>query len=381
MDYQGIDSVLVGVGGAGKTHTLAMILDEPLPDKRVSTPCTKPPVRTVTQVTIGEEGGVLERVESEQYCSIIANTAREVAYSLPRTPVARISPVPYFMRELEKKMNQCLREEDGSLVQIHRPLYKLRWNRLTDSGGQPQFLEVLPIFLHHISLGIFVIKLNVRLDAFPMIEFYNHAGNSVGTPYKSCYSQEQVIRHFMRALISQGGQRMGVKFLFIGTHRDRMEESNESVQDKNEKLKKIIKSFNMKSNVIYRGCNPIFAINAKAPDENDWKIMEQVRSELVKSANVPPISIPIRSVCVRGRGLIKRAPFLYQSKLINCFSPSGGLPWSWPCSVSSRRPSKLCCWSQNAWSWWPTSISMRPTSRLPSTTFTRSNTSTTMRVG
>ena len=58
----------------------------------------------------------------------------------------------------------------------------------------------------------------------------------------------------MRALISQGGWGMSVKFLFIGTHSDYMEESkDESIQDKNEKLKEIIMSFNMKSNVIYRG--------------------------------------------------------------------------------------------------------------------------------
>ena len=306
VDYQGIDSVVVGIGGAGKTHILAMILNEPLPDKRVSTPCTKPPVRTVTQVTISEDDGVLERVESEEYFSIFADTAREVVHCLPSTsqpPLVMICPVPHFMRELEEKMNQSLNhedpEEDRKPVQIRRLLYKLRWNRLTDSGGQPQFLEVLSIFLHHISLGIFVIKLNEQLDAFPMIEFYNHAGNSVGDPYRSCYSQEQVIRHFMRALISQGGQRKDMKFLFIGTYRDRMEESkNESIQDKNEKIKKIITSFKMEPNVVYNGQDPLFAINAKNPKEEDWKVMRQVRRELVKSADVPSIQIPIRSVVI-----------------------------------------------------------------------------------
>ena len=299
VDYQGIDSVLVGIGGAGKTHTLAMILNDPLPDKRVSTPCTKPPVRTVTQVTIGEDGGVLERVEGETYLSIIADTARDVAYSLPPTsqlPQVTLCPVPYFMRELEKEMNWSLDlEEDRKPVQKRRLLYKLRWNRLTDSGGQPQFLEVLLIFLHHISLGIVVIKLNERLDAFPMIEFYNHDGNLVGTPYKSCYSQEQVIRHFMRALISQSGKGMDIKFLFIGTHRDRIEESkDESIQDNNEKIKEIITLFNMNSNVIYKECNPIFAINAKNPGKDDWNVIKRVRSELIKCANVSPIPIPIR---------------------------------------------------------------------------------------
>ena len=300
VDYQGIDSVVVGIGGAGKTHTLAMILKERIPDKRVSTPCTNPPVRTVTQMTISEDCGVLERVDDENYLTIVSDTVREVAHSLPSTsqPLVRICLVPHFMRELEEKMNQCLHHENPEEpVQNRRLLYKLRWNRLTDSGGQPQFLEVLPIFLHHISLGIFVIKLNERLDGFPMIEFYNHAGNSVGAPFMSRYSQEQVIRHFMRALISQCGQKVDVKFLFIGTHRDRMEESkDESIHDKNEKLKKIIISFKMESNVVYNGQDPIFAINAKSPQEEDWKVIGQVRKMLVKSANVPPIQIPIRSV-------------------------------------------------------------------------------------
>lgn len=45
VDLQSADSVLMGVTGSGKTNSLAMALDEPLPDKQVSTP----PVRTVTR--------------------------------------------------------------------------------------------------------------------------------------------------------------------------------------------------------------------------------------------------------------------------------------------------------------------------------------------
>ena len=300
VDYQGIDSVLVGIAGAGKTHVLAMILDENLPDQRVSTPCTRPPVRTIAQVTVNEDCGVLERVEGEKYFSIVTDTVREVASSLPPTfHSPMVSHVPRSMRKLEEKIIQCLQRNNSNSLQTCKLLNKLRWNRLMDSGGQPQFLEVIPIFLHHISLVIFVIKLNERLDAFPMIEFYNHAGNSVSPPYKSCYSQEQVIRHFMRAFISQGGQGMGVKFLFIGTHKDRMEESkDESIQDKNEKLKKIIVSFDVRRNVIHIGRDPIFAVNAKTPDDGDWKVMKQVRNMLVQSTNVPPISIPIRLVLI-----------------------------------------------------------------------------------
>ena len=42
-------------------------------------------------------------------------------------------------------------------------------------GGQSQFLEILPIIIH-ISVGLIVLKLNERLDAFPTMEFYDEEG-------------------------------------------------------------------------------------------------------------------------------------------------------------------------------------------------------------
>ena len=188
-------------------------------------------------------------------------------------------------------MHRRLYEKEDGEPQL---LYKLRWIRLTDSGGQPQFLEILPIFIHHISLGIIVIKLNERLDCFPMMEFYNEEGESVGEPYKSCYSQWQVVKHFLRALKSQAGEGKDVKFLFIGTHKDRMKECDESFEDKNYILQQIVHSFNMLANIIYNGLGLIFPINAETPKAEDWEVMKQVRCRLVACADVPRIKIPVR---------------------------------------------------------------------------------------
>ena len=291
MDLQAIDSVLVGVGGAGKTHTLNMITNRPAPAKRVSTSCTRPPVQIM--MSVSEE--TVAMVGKEKYFDIVVDTAKDVGLSLQVTcsspPPRRKVDIPKYMRKLEEEMYQRLREED---IEKPKLLYKLRWNRLTDSGGQPQFLEILPIFIHHISLGIIVIKLNVRLDCFPMTEFYNEDGKSVGEPYKSCFSQDQVVRYFLRALASQAGELKDVKILFIGTHRDCMGECDESIEEKNDKLSNIIRSFNMESNVVYNGLDLIFPINAKTPGDEDWEVMKQVRCKLIACADVPPIQIPVR---------------------------------------------------------------------------------------
>ena len=297
VDFRGIDSVLVGVGGAGKTHTLRMITNQLAPGVRVSTPCTRPPVRMMISV----ESETMEMVGGREYFGIIVDTAKEVGASLhdmaqlPSHPLPaakrRKTDLPEYMHKLEEEMHQHLSEEGKNKPKL---LYKTRWYRLTDSGGQPQFLEVISIFIRNISVGIIVIKLNERLDCFPMMEFYNEEGQSVGEPYKSCYSQEHVVRYFMRALTSQAGERRNIKFLFIGTHKDRMGECNESIEEKNDKLREIVHSFNMEANVIYNGANLIFAINAKTPGDEDWKVMKQVKRGLVKCADVPPISIPLR---------------------------------------------------------------------------------------
>ena len=291
IDLQGIDSVIVGVGGAGKTHTLEMIVDHPPPVKRVSTTCTRPPLRVMMKI----DEYVVEVVGKEEYFDIVISTVKDVGSSIPHpssSPGRRRANVPKYMQKLEEEMHQHLQKKAEGKPKL---LYRLRWNRLTDSGGQPQFLEILPIFIHHISLGIIVIKLNERLDCFPMIEFYNEEGESVGKPYKSCYSQVHVVLYFLRALKSQAGEGKDVKFLFIGTHKDRMKECDESIEEKNEKLLEIVFSFNMQTNVIYNGPrNLIFAINAKTPGEEDWKVMKQVRRRLVACADVPPIKIPVR---------------------------------------------------------------------------------------
>ena len=302
VDFTGIDSVLVGVGGAGKTHVLHMITNQSVPKVRTSTPCTRPPVRMMISV----DSGTMEMVGGEEYFGIIVDTAKAVGSSTSRpedvgpsiplpshpsqTVRQRKTHLPDYMHKLEKEMLQHLSKKRGGEPKL---LYKTRWYRLTDSGGQPQFLEVISIFIHNISVGIIVIKLNKRLDCFPMMEFYKDDNPEV-EPYKSCYSQEQVVRHFMTALTSQAEKGKHVKFLFIGTHNDCIGECDESIEEKNAKLREIVHSFNMEANVIYNGLNPIFPINAETPGDGDWEVIKQVRQRLVGCVDVPPIPIPLR---------------------------------------------------------------------------------------
>ena len=311
IPMQSTNSVVLGVAGSGKTHSLAMALEEAIPEERHSTPLLNAPVRSVAEIKIGVKDRKLIRMKGKKYFDLLMKTVKRIAQSTPgHLPMAPSSLElednkhnrPKYIQELKDEMIRHVVHETQYEDQLH-DLAKLKdlwlpdllWNKLTDCGGQPQFLEILPIFMHNISLGIITIKLNERLDHFPMIEYYKD-GKPVGQPYRSCYSHEQILRYCMRSLISQG-RRTKTKFLFVGTHRDLKEDSiGESIADKNVKLLKIVRSFKMEENVFY--CNQkfdlIYAINAKSPKAEDWEVMRLVREVMVDSSDVPCINIPIK---------------------------------------------------------------------------------------
>ena len=348
MEMRSSDGVILGVAGSGKTSCLTMAVDEKVLEKRVSTPCAKAPVRTVTYNRIGvTKRQTLSRMEEDQYFnnvshSIMTEAKKEQAKKeQAKKEQAKKEQAKKEQAKKEQAKKEQAKKEQAKKVQAEkeqamptpslppptmamqpdtsdnlkkleaeiilsfhdksRPydlLYDMRLSKLTNCGGQPQFLEVLPVFVHHMSLGIFTIKLNERLDHHPMIEYYGEDSKPIGKPYRCPYSHEEIIKRCVRAFISQGSHSEQFKFLFIGTHRDLLKDcKGETLSEKNIKLRKIVNSFNMDDHVAYS--NPIsgdliFAINAKDPSPEDWEVIEEVRKEIAESSDVPPINIPVR---------------------------------------------------------------------------------------
>ena len=55
---------------------------------------------------------------------------------------------------------------------------RVHWMHFIDSGGQPQFLEILPAFICNISLLLLLVKLSERLSDFPTVEYFTRDGKS-----------------------------------------------------------------------------------------------------------------------------------------------------------------------------------------------------------
>ena len=173
---------------------------------------------------------------------------------------------------------------------------------LIDSGGQPQFHEILPVFLRRMGLYMFVFKLSEELATKPIVEYYGESGKALGTPFKSAHTNEQLLQHCLRTLhthrsISEEKSHV----MIIGTHRDKEEEcTTETRKEKNQKLAGILlPSFKEEVTCSNQAESEfIFAVNAKNPQAQDRDLVEDIRHLILTKCCPKPVKVPLRYYCL-----------------------------------------------------------------------------------
>ena len=322
-------ALLLGVGGSGKTHFLAAFLKEDPPSIRESTPCAKKPVRAVAHIkAAGVSDDHFVRITNDHYSDIlvanIPQSTDSVAVAEPSTNVeakddlnSLASSSPPSQKETTRqpssavKVDASRREETWCVRRAMKRQYLSRMQAgakkksdlndkdvldVDDTGGQPMFHEVLPVFIQNTMLGVLVVKLNEPLDSFPLVEFYTR-GERVGEPFKSPFTHLDTLRHCMRVIRSTCDSNTCPKIAFVGTHKDVQHECpQESIEMKEKKLRSIIPQ-EMEDNIIVHGESLLLAVNVKTPGDED----ETVISILRKKANeelckLKPKKVPLRYI-------------------------------------------------------------------------------------
>ena len=331
----------LGPGGSGKTHTLHALLLEDPPSVRQSTPCAKRTVRTIAQCKIGVEGVCFIRIQDDQYSDMLSTTAKQLqphqtsmstttptlaqtrqqgqksnttsasspALSSEHTKEADLHTTkrddPDFNPERKQKTPQSRRSGFERELLCRMQLVPKRSENLIDkdlidmkdSGGQPMFHEVLPLFVKNTTFGILTVKLNERLDSYPMIDYYSN-GKQVGEPFPSPFTHLQTFHHCMRVLQSTCSRDTCPKLVFIGTHKDCEQEClNENREEKDRKLQSIIPPDLKRSILYYDYTNEklLFAVNVKIPENEDRQMIGYVRQMMIKELHkLPQQRIPLQ---------------------------------------------------------------------------------------
>jgi len=253
--------VFLGAAGSGKTCSKHVLMNEPPPKERKSTPIAERPVKVYKMLTdkdfkwrkLSPEKqkeiltGVMrnrgETKEAEKPIPTAQSSTSELPKpkislsksesSLPKPesllPKSESSP-PKPDRHPETPANDhiatpsTIEQEFVTLLDelpdtVAEPLTEVDVVYITDSGGQPQFHEVLPIFLGHASVCIFVTKLSECLDAQPLVEYYDN-DCLISKPQLAVQTNQQILKHCVRTMRSHRSEGKPPKIIFIGTFKD-----------------------------------------------------------------------------------------------------------------------------------------------------------------
>ncbi|MCG8624655.1 MAG: hypothetical protein MJE68_22000, partial [Proteobacteria bacterium] len=210
--------------------------------------------------------------------------------------VTPILPSLETYNDLLSRMEDCLAK--GGVAEIKRV-------QVSDCGGQPQFLEILPVFLRRTSLYIFVFKLNEELGARPMIK-YHVDGKAICKPYQSSETYEQILEHCLRVIRSQKAtdESKPPKIMIVGTHKDEEHMcTTETRKDKNERLATLLLPEFKKEVLYYRPAPPkelIYALNAKNPGKEEKSYAEGIRLKVSSECAAEAVEIPLQWHALEG---------------------------------------------------------------------------------
>ena len=358
--------LLFGIAGSGKTSATAILMGKDPPSIRTSTPLMTRPVQVLTilirEITKWEKKTPEEvlRIVAEIICSRelpseiqeLAQTdskSRETSSKLQKThlskpprpkkvqpqegqPLLPTQPLqetyyqpkspqskqvhpkevqaPKPKSEFDLALESVMKEDDFvSIVQdCNKPSKRIleqRWLYIIDSGGQPEFHDMLSIFVQKATVCIFVCRMHDKLDDYPPVELYKD-GSSVGLTQKPRLTNGQLFERFMCTMLSFKNKDLSPSILLfknenpphilvLATHRD-LVQGGELPKPLEDGLMAIALP-QLKKQLIYCDTKQdkfIFTMNAKQPEDRDRETANQIRKVVTEGCPWDKVNIPIR---------------------------------------------------------------------------------------
>ena len=356
--------LLIGVAGAGKTSFCHLLFNEPSPKIRSSTPIARTSIRAMSLtkacVQTEEKEIIWERVTARKLNDLIADGIKSVhTHGAHQTLISHahsedelrlhsitLAPVKQPVEDIQVSSNakgtyeqsvikpkesvevdtantkaignsEPIKSDVAQLFEMEHvkellktvdsvegsgEIFKRKWLYIIDTGGQPQFHELLPTFVHHVSAAVLFVKLNELLKAHPMIDYYKD-DTLCGKPYKSSYNHLQILQNCLQAMQSRNQMNSSSqcpKLLFVGTHRDKQSWfSSEGLKSKNvQLLEMLLQHDTFCDNLIYCSMGEsdqlLYPVNAKNPRSRDKQVAANFRQKVMSQCQTREYKVPIR---------------------------------------------------------------------------------------
>ena len=199
---------------------------------------------------------------------------------------------------IEKDIHKLMKKSD-----VDKELVLYYSIRVVDSGGQPQFHEVVSIVLPAVTGIVSVFRLSEHLAVHGEVVFYKD-GVQANDMYKSYLTNEQVIRHDLLAIQSETCQSSideMPNLAFVGTFLDLQDACPDETPDqKDEKLHCMITEIlpeEMQHCVISYGGSlrqVTFRLNARIPSDKDYETAGRLKEALMSQSRVKARNLPLK---------------------------------------------------------------------------------------
>ena len=179
-------------------------------------------------------------------------------------------------------------------------IVRLRQLLIADSGGQPEFLETMPVFLNGASKFVYVMKAHESLEKRTMVQYFKD--NKLVWEFPASHTNEDTLKQCTRTMRSLNAKNPKIppsKMLFLATHRDMVpdKELPGVLKHLHKRLKKILLP-EFKEQLIFcdqEGEDFIFTLNAAKPEDKDRECGQAIRECLSKSEEGrEPVKVPLR---------------------------------------------------------------------------------------
>ena len=168
---------------------------------------------------------------------------------------------------------------------------------MIDTGGQPEFMENMPSYVHNCHLAVLVLNLMFGLDEYPPIHYHDDKGKAYDRPSPSQHTNRQIIQKVASTLQAKRFSRKAgqcFRLLAIATHRDCVAESELPARVKafHEALKAILLPACDAELIPYSENEIPFVLNLKKPDSNDLAKLALIREKISESGVGEEVEMP-----------------------------------------------------------------------------------------
>ena len=178
-----------------------------------------------------------------------------------------------------QEMLRLIKETNGSTSEI-----LLQLVHMIDTGGQPEYMEVVPCLIHNANLAMLVLNLMYGLDEHPPINFHME-----GVAYKrelsSQYTSRQIILKLVSTLKCKRSTQKVFRMLVVATHRDCVEgDLAAKVDALNRELCSLLLPACKEELILYEAPDKVaFVLNLKNPDGDDNESLALIRQKISES--------------------------------------------------------------------------------------------------